>query len=156
MKFSTLSYGYLTWEWTKGIRSYIHPVFIAAIYKTLEAFNLDQVQYLVIAPRIFQAILTAFADYRFYKWTGQSKWALFMVVSSWFWFYTGSRTLANTVETALTSIALSYFPWQSGKRTIVLLFSKIFLLTFLLLYVKNLPVFCGTLHWCASYDQPQL
>lgn len=39
-----------------------------------------------------------------------------MIVSSWFWFYTGSRTLANTVETALTSIALSYFPWQSGKR----------------------------------------
>ncbi|XP_037030520.1 GPI mannosyltransferase 3 [Bradysia coprophila] len=109
-------YGHLTWEWSKGIRSYIHPVIIAGIYKALEALSLDDVQYLVIVPRIFQAILTAFADYRFYKWTGQSKWSLFMIVSSWFWFYTGSRTLANTVEAALTSIALSYFPW-GGKES---------------------------------------
>ncbi|KAJ6635465.1 GPI mannosyltransferase 3 [Pseudolycoriella hygida] len=77
--------------------------------------NLDQVEYLVIAPRIFQAILTAFADYRFYKWTHQTKWSLFMIVTSWFWFYTGSRTLTNTVETALTTIALSYFPWKARK-----------------------------------------
>lgn len=109
-------YGYLTWEWTKGIRSYIHPVIIAGIYKALEALGLDDVQYLVIAPRIFQAILTAFADYRFFKWSNQSKWSLFMIVTSWFWFYTGSRTLANTVEAALTSIALSYFPWRKGKH----------------------------------------
>ncbi len=112
-------YGYLTWEWSKGIRSYIHPVIIAVIYKALEALSLDDVQYLVIAPRIFQAILTAFADYRFYKWSDNSKWSLFMIVSSWFWFYTGSRTLANTVETALTSIALSYFPWRKGKRRMI-------------------------------------
>lgn len=36
--------------------------------------------------------------------------------TSWFWFYTASRTLTNTLETALTTIALSYFPWQYGME----------------------------------------
>ncbi|KAH8303800.1 hypothetical protein KR018_006602, partial [Drosophila ironensis] len=107
----TFGYGYLTWEWLQGIRSYVYPLLIAGLYKILALLQLDSARLLVLLPRILQALLTSYSDYRFYVWTGRRKWALFLVVVSWFWFYTGSRTLANTLETSLTTIALSYFPW---------------------------------------------
>jgi phosphatidylinositol glycan class B len=103
-------YGHLTWEWINGIRSYAHPALIAGLYKALEYVGLDTVELLTILPRVFQAILTAYADFCFYNWTGKSKWGLFVLLSSWFWFYTGTRTLANTLETSLTMVALSKFP----------------------------------------------
>ncbi|KAK6151508.1 hypothetical protein DH2020_014143 [Rehmannia glutinosa] len=34
-------YGHLTWEWKKGIRSYLHPVLFAALYKVLAFLRLD-------------------------------------------------------------------------------------------------------------------
>ncbi|XP_068143172.1 GPI mannosyltransferase 3 [Drosophila tropicalis] len=112
----TFGYGYLTWEWVQGIRSYVYPVIIAGIYKLLALLQLDTAQLLVLLPRILQALLTTYSDYRFYVWTGKRKWALFLILVPWFWFYTGSRTLANTMETSLTTIALSYFPWY-GEGT---------------------------------------
>ncbi|XP_005178617.2 LOW QUALITY PROTEIN: GPI mannosyltransferase 3-like [Musca domestica] len=108
----TFGYGYLTWEWVEGIRSYIYPVIIAGIYKILALLSLDTVKWLIILPRLLQATLSAYSDYRFFIWTGKKKWGLFLMAVSWFWFYTGSRTLSNTLETSLTTIALSYFPWN--------------------------------------------
>ncbi|KAH8305142.1 hypothetical protein KR059_010701 [Drosophila kikkawai] len=107
----TFGYGYLTWEWVQGIRSYVYPLLIAGLYKLLALLHLDSAQLLVLLPRILQATLTAYSDYRFFVWTGKRKWALFLILVPWFWFYTGSRTLANTLEASLTTIALSYFPW---------------------------------------------
>lgn len=40
-------YGYLTWEWTKGIRSYVHPLIVALIYKVLDVFTADYPNLLV-------------------------------------------------------------------------------------------------------------
>lgn len=40
-------YGYNTWEWITGLRSYIHPFFIALLYKILYLLNLDTVYLLV-------------------------------------------------------------------------------------------------------------
>lgn len=110
-------YGYLTWEWIHGLRSYIYPLFIAGIYKTLQVANMDSLGILILAPRIFQALISAYADYRFYVWSGKKKWAIFIILVSFFWFYTASRTLANTFETALTTISLSYFPWHRTDGT---------------------------------------
>ncbi|XP_030567186.1 GPI mannosyltransferase 3 isoform X1 [Drosophila novamexicana] len=112
----TFGYGYLTWEWVRGIRSYVYPLLIAAVYKLLALLQLDSAQLLVLLPRLLQATLSAYSDYRFYVWTGKRKWALFLILVPWFWFYTGSRTLANTLEASLTTIALSYFPWY-GEGT---------------------------------------
>lgn len=106
----TFGYGYLTWEWTKGIRSYIHPLLISALYHALAALGLDDVSYLVLAPRILQAILSSISDYCFYRWSNNSKWSIFFIATSWFWFYTATRTLSNTLETCLTTIALSLYP----------------------------------------------
>lgn len=35
------SYGYLTWEWRVGIRSYAYPLLFATFYKVLEILGLD-------------------------------------------------------------------------------------------------------------------
>lgn len=113
------SYGHSTWEWKKGIRSYLYPALVSVIYKILALLKQDSVTALVFAPRIIQALVSAYADYRFYRWNNNRKWSLFIIVSSWFWFYTGSRTLINTLEASLTTIAISFFPWgKQGKRTI--------------------------------------
>ena len=34
-------YGYLTWEWLEGIRSWVYPILIAIVYKNLEIFGVD-------------------------------------------------------------------------------------------------------------------
>ncbi|XP_035774460.1 GPI mannosyltransferase 3-like [Anopheles albimanus] len=110
-------YGHLTWEWAAGIRSYLYPALIAGLYKVLAIFSLDTVELLTILPRILQALFSAYADYRFYVWSNKSKWSVFLLASSWCWFYVGSRTLANTLETSLTMIALSVFPWTSESTS---------------------------------------
>uniref|UniRef100_A0A7N0TYA1 Mannosyltransferase n=1 Tax=Kalanchoe fedtschenkoi TaxID=63787 RepID=A0A7N0TYA1_KALFE len=37
----TFGYGHLTWEWKKGLRSYLHPLVFALLYKLLELCHLD-------------------------------------------------------------------------------------------------------------------
>lgn len=108
-------YGALTWEWQKGIRSYLYPSFIAALYTLLKYTSLDYPEALILLPRILQAALSTAADYSFYKWTGGRKWALFLILTSWFWFYTCSRTLLQTMETVLVAVGLSLFPFKDGK-----------------------------------------
>ncbi|XP_059620230.1 GPI mannosyltransferase 3-like [Phlebotomus argentipes] len=105
-------YGYLTWEWTQGIRSYLQPLIFAGVYKVLDLFHVNCVFALTLLPRVLQALLSAYADWRFYKWCQCSKWSLFVVATSWFWFYTGSRTIINSAEASLTTIALSFYPWR--------------------------------------------
>lgn len=110
-------YGHLTWEWKEGIRSYVYPMIFAGFYKVLALLEMDSVQLITLGPRVFQALLSAYADYRFYKWTNQRKWAIFLVASSYFLFYIGSRTLVNTLEASLTTIALSMFPWNGESSS---------------------------------------
>ncbi|KAG7305159.1 hypothetical protein JYU34_010659 [Plutella xylostella] len=110
-------YGAVTWEWQKGIRSYLYPGVVSAVYSVLKFTGLDHPEALVLLPRILQALLSAVADYSFYKWTGERKWGLFLALTSWFWLYTSSRTLLQTTETALVTIALSIFPFKGGKTS---------------------------------------
>ncbi|XP_070511275.1 GPI mannosyltransferase 3 isoform X2 [Cardiocondyla obscurior] len=106
-------YGYLTWEWTTMIRSYTYPFFISILYWILAIFSMDSVLLLTTLPRILQAILVAYSDYRFYKWT-RSRWMLISLCLNWYWYYCATRTLINSVETACTIIALSIFPWKES------------------------------------------
>lgn len=36
-----IRYGHLTWEWKKGIRSYLHPLIFAFLYKVMAFLHLD-------------------------------------------------------------------------------------------------------------------
>lgn len=43
----TYGYGYKTWEWTYGIRSYIHPLTISIFYKVVQLLGVDYTEVLV-------------------------------------------------------------------------------------------------------------
>lgn len=87
------TYGYLTWEWKSGLRGYSYPLVFAFIFKILHYINCDSAYLLasshisciiwilssshclltlpwlapqIWTPRIFQALLAAFADVKFF------------------------------------------------------------------------------------------
>nr|XP_021493646.1 GPI mannosyltransferase 3 [Meriones unguiculatus] len=114
-------YGYLTWEWTERLRGYTYPLIFASIYKVLHLLGKDSVQLLIWIPRLGQALLSAVADVRLYSLMKQlgtqevARWVFFCQLCSWFTWYCCTRTLTNTMETALTAIALFYYPLEGSR-----------------------------------------
>ncbi len=78
-------------------------------------------------PRLVQALLAAVGDlylYRFsWKLSGPTvaQWTLLCQLTSWFMFYCCTRTLTNSMETMLTTVALYYYPWPGKPRWVLLL-----------------------------------
>ncbi|XVF34305.1 hypothetical protein REPUB_Repub18cG0048100 [Reevesia pubescens] len=109
-------YGHLTWEWEKGIRSYLHPMLFALFYKFLALLGLDTPWFMIKAPRLLQSIFSAVGDLYLYKLSlvlfgdGIAKWALFSQLANWFMFFCFNRTLSNSLETVLTLVGLYYWP----------------------------------------------
>ncbi|KAM3828390.1 GPI mannosyltransferase 3 isoform 2-T2 [Vipera latastei] len=72
-------------------------------------------------PRVFQAVLAAFADVKLYSLAKRldhfetAKWVYFCQVCSWFTWYCCTRTLTNTMEAVLTIFALYYYPMEGTK-----------------------------------------
>ncbi|KTG02930.1 hypothetical protein cypCar_00044850 [Cyprinus carpio] len=81
-----LTYGYETWEWKAGIRGYSYPLLFALMYKLLHLMNYDTVYLLY-----------------------------FCQLCSWFTWFCCTRTLTNTMETVLTTLALCFFPLPGSK-----------------------------------------
>ncbi|XP_028562723.2 GPI alpha-1,2-mannosyltransferase 3 isoform X1 [Podarcis muralis] len=115
------NYGYLTWEWTEGLRSHLYPLLFASIYKVLHLLDKDDVQLLIWLPRIAQALLAALADVVLYSLVKRldgaevAKWVYFCQLCSWFTWYCCTRTLTNTMEAVLTIFALYYYPLEATK-----------------------------------------
>ncbi|CAN1179055.1 Mannosyltransferase APTG1 [Linum perenne] len=109
-------YGHLTWEWKKGIRSYLHPLLFAAFYKVLAVLGLDTPWIMVKSPRLLQALFSAFGDMYCYKLSAMifgatvARWALFSQLTNWFMFFCFNRTLSNSLETVLTLVGLYHWP----------------------------------------------
>ncbi|GAV56763.1 Glyco_transf_22 domain-containing protein [Cephalotus follicularis] len=109
-------YGHLTWEWNKGIRSYLHPMMFALLYKVLALLGLDTPWLMMKAPRLLQSILSAVGDLYLYKLSHAlfgdrvAKWTLFSQLANWFMFFCFTRTLSNSLETVLTLVGLYYWP----------------------------------------------
>ncbi|XP_058805584.1 GPI mannosyltransferase 3 isoform X1 [Phymastichus coffea] len=110
----SFGYGYMTWEWQAGIRSYLYPFFLSIFYFIVKFVNADFPLVIIFGPRVFQALLSAYADYSFYTWTN-SKLALLSLCVNWYWYYCATRTLINSFETCLTIIALSKYPWSGHQ-----------------------------------------
>ncbi|PON99261.1 GPI mannosyltransferase [Trema orientale] len=112
----TFGYGHLTWEWKKGIRSYLHPLIFALLYKVLALLGLDTPLFMIKAPRLLQSMFSAVGDLYLYKLSvllfgdHVAKWALFAQLMNWFMFFCITRTLSNTAETVLTLVSLYYWP----------------------------------------------
>ncbi|KAJ7955719.1 Mannosyltransferase [Quillaja saponaria] len=116
-------YGHLTWEWKKGIRSYLHPVVFVVLYKILAVLHLDNPWFMMKAPRLLQSIFSAIGDLYLYKLSDVlfgdyvSKWALFSQLTNWFMFFCFPRTLSNSLETVLTLVGLYYWPCMRSSSS---------------------------------------
>lgn len=112
----TFGYGHLTWEWKRGIRSYLHPLLFSFLYKVLAILGLDTPLFMIKAPRLLQSIFSAVGDFYLYKLSSAlfgdyvAKWALFSQLTNWFVFFCFNRTLSNSLETVLTLVSLYYWP----------------------------------------------
>ncbi|XP_031394344.1 GPI mannosyltransferase 3 isoform X2 [Punica granatum] len=109
-------YGHLTWEWKEGIRSYLHPMVFALLYKVLALLGLDKPWLMVKAPRLLQSFFCAIGDLYLHKLSHVlfgycvARWALFSELLNWFMFFCFPRTLSNSLETVLTLVGLYYWP----------------------------------------------
>lgn len=123
-------YGHLTWEWEKGIRSYLHPMPFALLYKVLAFLGLDTPWFMARAPRLLQSLFSAIGDLYLYKLSnilfGDSvaKWALFSQLANWFMIFCFPRTLSNNLETVLTLIGLYHWPCVKVSSSKVPLVSR--------------------------------
>ncbi|KAG0053431.1 glycosylphosphatidylinositol anchor biosynthesis [Gryganskiella cystojenkinii] len=119
----TFGYGYLTWEWgSVALRSVLHPALFAALYKLLSLLGLEDGSLFIYAPRILQSVFAALADLYAYKFAYRlfenqviANWTLYLSVISWWNFFCSTRTLANSLEAALTIVALYYWPFTPSK-----------------------------------------
>ena len=59
-------YGHLTWEWAEGLRSYLHPLLFAVLYKTIAFLRIDTPLIVSLSPRLLQALFAAVADVHVY------------------------------------------------------------------------------------------
>ncbi len=72
-----------------------------------------------------QSVLAALGDLYLFKLTRQQRnqdaawWTLVCSMTSWFTFYCVTRTLTNSTEAVLTTIALYYFPWPGKPRCVL-------------------------------------
>ncbi|KAL1205964.1 Mannosyltransferase APTG1 [Cardamine amara subsp. amara] len=113
---TVFGYGYLTWEWKKGIRSYLHPMVFAFLYKFLQVTGLDTPYIMSKAPRLMQSIFSALGDLYLYKLSDAlygenvAAWSLFCQLANWFMFFCLNRTFSNCLETVLTIMGLYHWP----------------------------------------------
>ncbi|KAM0786678.1 hypothetical protein ACM66B_002125 [Microbotryomycetes sp. NB124-2] len=131
-------YGFETWEWRTtgdhgvggllqggrgGIRSAVHPMMFVPILWTLELLRLDDTALLTVAPRLLQAIFAVGTDWATYKAADRllgrryAQVALLCSVTNFFHFQALTRTFSNSVETALTAVALSLWPWPMARQS---------------------------------------
>ncbi|XP_010278015.1 PREDICTED: GPI mannosyltransferase 3 [Nelumbo nucifera] len=114
-------YGHLTWEWEKGIRSYLHPLVFAFLYKILAFLHLDTPWFMMRAPRLLQSVFASVGDVYLYKLShvifgySVAQWTLFSQFTNWFMFFCFTRTLSNSLETVLTLVGLYHWPFVKGS-----------------------------------------
>ncbi|XP_065572198.1 GPI mannosyltransferase 3-like isoform X1 [Artemia franciscana] len=105
--------GELTWEFDYGLRSSVIIIIYALIFKTLKICGLDKPCFIIMAPRFFQLSVFTICEIMFLKAVKKKmgahiySWTYFFLASSWFVYYTCSRTLANTTELILLYLSLS-------------------------------------------------
>ncbi|KAG7002243.1 GPI mannosyltransferase 3 [Physcia stellaris] len=118
---------WITWEWKHQLRSAIHPTIFAAVYwfasrisQVLRVSPTWHADLIIAAPKATQAVFAALGDYytwklgeKIYGHGSNEAWAALVltVCSPWQWFCS-TRTLSNCLETTLTIVALSNWPWH--------------------------------------------
>ncbi|KAI6022743.1 glycosyltransferase family 22 protein [Pisolithus marmoratus] len=115
-------YGHLTWEWLgpRPVRGVLYPAINIPVYWILKASGLDR-KYpaiVVASPRLIHGLLAALTDIWICKLAREVldeayvRPAYFLSLTSFFHAMSLSRSLSNSLETSLTTVALSHFPWD--------------------------------------------
>ncbi len=128
-------YGYLTWEWQLGLRSYLHPLIYMLPYwlvKSFESKMEDPYPFILAGPKLMNAIIAAVGDYYLYHLTLRlsegkgrhfAKLVSFLsLFSAWNW-YCWCRSFANSLELTLTIVALYHL--KSRHITLSLIISAL-------------------------------
>uniref|UniRef100_A0A7E4WCU2 Mannosyltransferase n=1 Tax=Panagrellus redivivus TaxID=6233 RepID=A0A7E4WCU2_PANRE len=119
--------GHLTWEWIHNppLRSYLHPLSIAWIYEMYRFLGIDTPMAVRCLPHLLHSFLFSLGDVAFIKMVNRIFFAnprgnantLILYFTNWFIIYCSSRTLSNCVETALTLIALNWYPLYDDEAS---------------------------------------
>ncbi|KDQ60920.1 glycosyltransferase family 22 protein [Jaapia argillacea MUCL 33604] len=115
-------FGHLTWEWrtARPIRNILYPALNIPVYWLLKILKLDHTSLLISGPKVLHGILAAGTDIWLPDLTRKVlgeryvQNAVFLSFTSFFHALSLSRSNSNSLETTLTTIALSYYPWDSA------------------------------------------
>ncbi|KAG1903746.1 glycosyltransferase family 22 protein, partial [Suillus fuscotomentosus] len=118
-------YGHLTWEWVSPVplRSIIYPALNMPPFWIIKTLGLDAryPELLITGPRIVHGLLAAITDIWICEITRQIlndafvPTAYFVSLTSLFHSLSLSRSMSNSLETSLTTAALSYYPWNNAQ-----------------------------------------
>ncbi|EKX54838.1 hypothetical protein GUITHDRAFT_131834 [Guillardia theta CCMP2712] len=114
-------YGYLTWEWRQGIRSYAMPFVMSLLYDIARALSLDNGDVLELIPKLWSGSIAILTDLAMVELARKlfgvevAFNAILCQVSSCFFFYCMSRSLVNSVEACLITSILALWPWSGLK-----------------------------------------
>ncbi|KII89152.1 glycosyltransferase family 22 protein [Plicaturopsis crispa FD-325 SS-3] len=113
-------YGHLTWEWLTPapVRSVLYPALNVPVYWILKTLSLDSGWLMVAGPKILHGCFAALTDIWIRELSrnilGERyvSTTYFLSLTSFFHALSLSRSLSNSLETSLTTIALSFYPWE--------------------------------------------
>jgi GPI mannosyltransferase 3 len=114
---AVFGYGELTWEWQHRLRGYTHPLPFVALFYLLKSLRIDSALLVQHSPRILSALFAALTDYAIYALARRlfgrrvARYVLASHLLCWFVFYSLVRTFSNSLETTLTIVGLSVWPW---------------------------------------------
>ncbi|TFK42364.1 Alg9-like mannosyltransferase family-domain-containing protein [Crucibulum laeve] len=122
-------YGHLTWEWLapKPIRSILYPALNVPIYWLLKISGLADAGalgdwLLILLPKVLHGLFASAADIWLCELTRlvlgnvYVSTALFLSLSSFFNALSLSRSLSNSLETSLCTIAYASYPWDASPN----------------------------------------
>ncbi|TFK30098.1 hypothetical protein FA15DRAFT_197688 [Coprinopsis marcescibilis] len=121
--YAVFGYGHLTWEWLtpRPIRSIIYPAVYIPLYWFLKVTALDRFDVLMIfLPKLLTGVLSAGTDIGIAKLArvvlgnDYVATAVFLSLTSFFNALSLSRSLSNSLETSLCSLAFAYYPWDAN------------------------------------------
>ncbi|KAF4615379.1 hypothetical protein D9613_002732 [Agrocybe pediades] len=122
-------YGVLTWEWmsSQPIRSFFYPALNVPVYSLLKYTRLSEAGWLgdwllISLPKVVHGAFAALTDIYAGQIARQAlgsnyvNTTIFLSCTSFFNALALSRSLSNSLETSLTTIAFAYYPWDASSR----------------------------------------
>ncbi|KAI0691035.1 glycosyltransferase family 22 protein [Cytidiella melzeri] len=117
-------YGHITWEWLtpKPIRSIFYPLLNVPVYLALKQLGLDNTRLLIWGPKVLHGVLACLTDVYICKLTRRVAGERYTMLAFWLSLtnlFNGlslSRSMSNSLETSLTTVALSLYPWEAKSH----------------------------------------